>query len=76
MLSDKRRKEIYKYLKNVYYDISGPGSFVGAEKLYHIVKSKGIKDIGLYTIKNGFKIKMISVFKNLLENLSKKQKLL
>jgi len=51
MLSPKRRKEIYKYLEKLYYDLSNAGAYTGPSKLYEIIKSRGINDIGLYTIR-------------------------
>ena len=51
MLSPKRRKEIYKYLEKLYYDLSNAGAYTGPSKLYEIIKSRGINDIGLHTIR-------------------------
>lgn len=51
MITAKRRKEIYRLLEKQYYDLSKGGAYTSASKLYHILKSKGINDVGKYTIR-------------------------
>ncbi|XP_071129909.1 uncharacterized protein [Mytilus edulis] len=51
MLTKKRRNEIYKYLEKLYYNLSNAGAYSGPTKLHQIIKSRGIHDIGIYTIR-------------------------
>lgn len=55
MLSEKRRKEIYKYLETLYYDLSKTSAYTDPTKLYDIIKSRGIKYIVIYTIRKWLK---------------------
>lgn len=50
MLTEKRRKEIYKLLNKIYYDLSKGGAYTSPTKLYQILKARGIHGIGKYTI--------------------------
>jgi transposase len=38
-------------LAKLYYDLSNTGAYIGPSKLYEIIKSRGINDIGLHTIR-------------------------
>ena len=51
ILSPRRRKEIYKYLAKLCYDLSNTGAYIGPSKLNEIIKFRGINDIGLHTIR-------------------------
>ena len=44
-------EEKEKYLEGIYYNISKPGSFYGAGKLYTMIKDEGVYDISRKEIK-------------------------
>ena len=44
-------KEVSDALRDIYYKLSQSGSFLGTDKLYRVLKSKGINNIGKHTIR-------------------------
>lgn len=40
-----------KLIEETYYDLSKSGAYLGSDKLYRVLKSKGISNIGKHTIR-------------------------
>lgn len=47
----KDHKKIDSILKKIYYNEKGAAAFTGPDKLYRVLKSKGVSNIGKYTIR-------------------------
>lgn len=45
-----RRNNINQLLEKIYYDLSKAGAYYGPDKLYQVIKSKGITHIGKNTV--------------------------
>ena len=51
MVKKHDRKKINSILKKIYYELSAAGAFLGTDKLYRVIKCKGITNIGKHSIR-------------------------
>ena len=45
------QKKVDSILKKIYYNLPNAGAYFGPDKLYRVLKSRGIHNIGKYTVK-------------------------
>ena len=51
MVKKHDHKKIDSILRKIYYDLNATGTFVGPDKIYRVIKSKGIANIGKHSQK-------------------------
>ncbi|CAC5426559.1 unnamed protein product [Mytilus coruscus] len=51
MIKKVSQKKVDSILKKIYYDLPTAGSYLGPNKWYHVLKSRGVTNIGIHTVR-------------------------
>ncbi|CAC5369839.1 unnamed protein product [Mytilus coruscus] len=52
MMKRQDYKRVDFILKKIYYDLSTAGAYLGPDKLYQVLKAKGVKNVGKHSIRS------------------------
>ncbi|VDI27454.1 Hypothetical predicted protein [Mytilus galloprovincialis] len=52
MVKRQDYKRVDSILKKIYYDLSTAGAYLGPDKLYQVLKARGVKNVGKHSIRS------------------------